>query len=237
MKSKVVLYELIRLVARDERLGVRALAGRFRVHRREVRAALASPVPAVRKVPVRLSPLTGPHHVWIRAVLVADLDAPVKQRHTAKRIRERLAVEYNVLVGESTCRIVVARIRDEITADGKRSARVVFVPQTRLPGAEGGGGLGQVHRDHRRDFYDVVVVLDVAGVFHSGVSSGVCERGPGIVHRCAFPGVRPFWGCAAPGPAGICSAEHIPASVPGRVMWRSAARPLPLLVLAVRRGT
>ena len=136
MKSKVELYEQIRLVARDERLGVRALAGRFRVHRREVRAALASPVPAVRKVPVRLSPLTGPHHAWIRAVLVADLDAPVKQRHTAKRIRERLAVEHNVLVGESTCRTVVARIRDEITADGKRSTRVVFVPQTRLPGAE-----------------------------------------------------------------------------------------------------
>ena len=63
-------------------------------------------------------------------------DAPVKQRHTAKRIRERLAVEHNVLIGESTCRSVVARIRDEIAAEGKWSARIVFVPQTRLPGAE-----------------------------------------------------------------------------------------------------
>ena len=60
----------------------------------------------------------------------------MKQRHTAKRIRERLAVEHNVLIGESTCRSVVARIRDEIVADGKQSARIVFVPQTRLPGAE-----------------------------------------------------------------------------------------------------
>ena len=102
------------------------------MHRREVRAALASPVPAVRKVPVRLSPLTGPHHVWIRAVLVADLDAPVKLRHTAKRIRDRIAVEYGVLVGASTCRSAVARLRAEIAAESKHPARIVFVPQTRL---------------------------------------------------------------------------------------------------------
>jgi len=57
--SKVELYEKIRLARRDERLSVRALAVRFGVHRREVRAALTSPEPAPRKTPVRAAPVTG----------------------------------------------------------------------------------------------------------------------------------------------------------------------------------
>ena len=40
--SKVELYEKIRLAHRDERLSVRALAVRFGVHRREVRAVSAA---------------------------------------------------------------------------------------------------------------------------------------------------------------------------------------------------
>ena len=134
---KVELYEQIRLAARDDGLGIRALSVRFKVHRRDVRAALASPLPPARRQGVWPSPLTGPHHDWIRAVLRADLLAPVKQRHTAKRIRDRLASEHDVLVGESTCRSVVTRIRAEIAAELKHPVRIVFVPQTRLPGAEG----------------------------------------------------------------------------------------------------
>ena len=107
--SKVELYEKIRLAARDERLSVRALAARFRVHRREVRAALMSPEPAPRKTPQRVAPLTGVWHGWIREVLVADRDAPRKQRHTANRIRDRLAEEQGVLISESQCRAVVAK--------------------------------------------------------------------------------------------------------------------------------
>jgi ribosome-binding protein aMBF1 (putative translation factor) len=48
--SKVELYEKVRLARRDEGLSIRALAARFGVHRRDVRAALASPEPAPRKV-------------------------------------------------------------------------------------------------------------------------------------------------------------------------------------------
>lgn len=134
--SKVELYERVRLARRDEGLSIRALAARFGVHRREVRAALASPEPAPRKVPVRAAPLTGAWHGWIRDVLVADRDAPRKQRHTAKRIRDRLAEEHGVLISESQCRAVVARLRAEIAAEVGTPAKV-FVPQTRLPGAEG----------------------------------------------------------------------------------------------------
>ena len=136
MKSKVELFEQIRIAARDEKLSTRALAKRFRVHRRDVRAALVSPEPPERRQGSWPSPLTGPHHDWIRQILRADLNAPAKQRHTAKRVRDRLAQEHDVLVGESTCRTIVARLRVEIAAEQNQSARIVFVPQSRLPGAE-----------------------------------------------------------------------------------------------------
>ena len=138
--SKVELYEQVRLARRDEHLSVRALAVRFKVHRREVRAALASPIPEPRKAPERLSPLTGPWRSWIRDVLVADEAAPRKQRHTAERIRERLAAEHDVLVSPSQVRKVVAQLRAELAAD---VVPVVFVPQTRPPGAEAEVDWGQ----------------------------------------------------------------------------------------------
>jgi len=140
--SKVELYEKIRLARRDELLSVRGLAARFGVHRREVRAALMSPEPAPRKTPVRAAPVTGEWRGWIREVLVADRDAPRKQRHTAKRIRDRLAEEKGVLISESQCRAVVAKIRAEIAVEVGTPVKV-FVPQTRLPGAEGEVDWGQ----------------------------------------------------------------------------------------------
>ncbi len=45
MRSKVVLFEQIRRDSRVEGLSVRALAQRYKVHRRTVRQALASAVP------------------------------------------------------------------------------------------------------------------------------------------------------------------------------------------------
>jgi lambda repressor-like predicted transcriptional regulator len=54
-RDKVLLYAQIRDDSRQLGLGVRALARKHGVHRRVVREALASPVPAPRKVPVRES--------------------------------------------------------------------------------------------------------------------------------------------------------------------------------------
>jgi transposase len=141
--SKVELYENIRLARRDEKLSVRGLARRFKVHRRDVRAALASPAPPARKTPVRSSPVTGEHHGWIREVLLADRDAPKKQRHTAARIRDRLAEERGVLVSPSQCRAIVAKIRVEIADEAGATPPVVFVPQTRPPGDEAETDWGQ----------------------------------------------------------------------------------------------
>jgi transposase len=136
VESKVELYEKIRVAARDDGLSIRALAVRFKVHRRDVRAALVSPEPAAGAVGRWPSPVSGDWHGWIRGVLLGDASAPAKQRHTAKRIHDRLRDEKGVVISPSQCRAVVARIRVEIAVEVGGLTRVVFVPQTRGPGAE-----------------------------------------------------------------------------------------------------
>jgi transposase len=125
-------FERIRRDFRDEGLSVRELAGRYRVHRRTVRAALACATPPPRKVPVRSSPVVGPYEATVRAWLIADKAAPRKQRHTARRVFQRLVEEEGAQVGESTVRAMVARIRREIVS----GRSTVMVPQTHLVGCE-----------------------------------------------------------------------------------------------------
>ena len=62
----------------------------------------------------------------------ADLAVPRKQRHTARRIWQRLVEEEGAQVGESTVRNLVARLRVEIGADRCQ----VMVPQTHPAGEE-----------------------------------------------------------------------------------------------------
>lgn len=144
--SKMEVFEQIRLAHRDERLSIRALAVRFGVHRRDVRAALLSPVPPPRKRPRRAAPVSGEWRPWIREVLVADADAPRKQRHSAARIRDRLAAEKQAVISPSTCRKIVAEIRGELVVEAAAGGSLpvkVFVPQTRLPGREAEVDWGQ----------------------------------------------------------------------------------------------
>jgi hypothetical protein len=129
--SRVELYERIR---RDNRegLSVRGLAAKHRVHRRTVREALSSPIPAQRKTPERVSPMLGRWEPVIRAWLVADRDVPRKQRHTARRVWQRLVAEQGATVGESTVRAFVAEVNFELD----NTLGLVTVPQTHGPGEE-----------------------------------------------------------------------------------------------------
>ena len=132
VRSRVEQFESIRRDARDEEMSIRALADKHKVHRRTVRAALADAVPPVRKPPARSAPVLGPHEATIRGWLVADLTAPRKQRHTARRVWQRLLDEQGAVVAESSVRQLVAQLRVEI--EGGRSQ--VMVPQTHPPAEE-----------------------------------------------------------------------------------------------------
>lgn len=110
-RSKVKLYEQIRKAREREDLSVRELARRFGVHRRDVRQALVSAVPPERKKSDRAAPLLDRWKPIIDGWLEADRVAPRKQRHTARRVWQRLVEEHGAQVGESTVRRYVAEVR------------------------------------------------------------------------------------------------------------------------------
>lgn len=135
------LFEKIRRDRRDQGLSIRALANKYRVHRRAVRQALASSVPPARQAPVRSCKVLGPWKPWIDEVLAADLSAPRKQRHTARRIWARLRDEQGAEVAESTVRAYVGQRQREIT----NLAGGVTMPQLHEPGAEAEVDFGECY--------------------------------------------------------------------------------------------
>src|SRR5215218_6733264 len=106
MESRVETFEQIRRDRDREGLSIRALAARHGVHRRAVRQALASPVPPAKRSPVSWpAPKLGAYRALIDEWIEADRDAPRKQRHTARRIWQRLVAEH----GAEVCERQVAR--------------------------------------------------------------------------------------------------------------------------------
>jgi transposase len=145
----VELFADIRRDARVEDCSIRELADRYHVHRRTVRQALASAVPPPRKTPARMSPRLAPFQAAIDGMLRADLDAPRKQRHTARRVLARLVDEHGAAdLSYSTVRDYVARRRPEIAAEAGRPLESGCVPQTHPPAAEA-----------EVDFHDLWVIL------------------------------------------------------------------------------
>jgi len=79
-----------------------------------------------------VAPATGPYEAVVRRWLTEDLDVPRKQRHTARRVWQRLLEEHGAQVAESTVRNLVARLRVEVAGNLQQ----VMVPQTHLAGME-----------------------------------------------------------------------------------------------------
>ena len=167
------LFEHIRRDRREDGVSIRGLAHRHRVHRRTVRQALRSALPPPRKPVAKAAPRLGPHRATIREWLVADLSAPRKQRHTARRVWQRLVDERGATVAEATVRAYAGRVRRELES----GRAVVTIPQLHQPGEEA-----------EVDFGGVSVWLDgvltelsmfVMRLSHSGRAVHVCFPGEG----------------------------------------------------------
>src|SRR6476660_8747177 len=136
------MFEQIRKDRRVEGSSIRELAVRHHVHRRTVRQALASAVPPPRKeYSPRPRPAIGPYAAIIDGWLLADREVPRKQRHTARRVWQRLVAEHGATVAEVTASRYVARRRAELGLDNIE----VMVPQSHEPGAEAEVDFGEFH--------------------------------------------------------------------------------------------
>jgi transposase len=128
--------ELFEQVRREYEFGIGTIQGvsrKFGVHRRMVREALANALPAHRKKPERKRPKLAAAMPFIDTLLEADRKAPRKQRHTARRIHQRIRAE---LPG---CEVAESTVR-EYVRERKRALglirRETFVPQSYAWGSE-----------------------------------------------------------------------------------------------------
>jgi transposase len=139
MKSRVELFAAIRRDRRDDpTVSARTLATRYRVSRRTVAAALGSAIPKSRKaLPPRVSVLDAVADL-VDEMLRVDLTAPRKQRHTVRRIFQRLVTEHGFTAAYTTVRDYVRRRRPQIVAQARGQMVVLdgMVPQEHEPAAE-----------------------------------------------------------------------------------------------------
>lgn len=162
-------FEQIRRDHAREGLSIRELARRHGVHRRAVRQALADPVPPAKRAPSsRPAPKLGAYRALIDEWLRADAGVPRKQRHTARRIWQRLREEHGAEVSERQVDRYVAAARRRI---GEVEA---FVPLVADAGVEAEVDWGQAQVVLRGEPVEVHVFLMRA--CHSGASFAVAFR-------------------------------------------------------------
>jgi len=112
------------LVEKDSK---RSVCLEFGIGWRTLEKILAHPAPpGYRRQAPRGKPKLGPFLPVIEEILEADKTAPAKQRHTAKRIFERLRDEYGYEGG-------ITQVTETV-AQARRHGKEVFVPLVHRPG-------------------------------------------------------------------------------------------------------
>ena len=124
---RVELYARVRRACHVEGMSTREASRVFGVDRKTVRKMLSFSVPPGyrRSAPPR-RPKLGPFTGIIDRILEDDRTSHRKQRHTAKRIFDRLRDEYGFTGGYTI-------VKDYVREQGLRS-REVFVPLSHSPG-------------------------------------------------------------------------------------------------------
>jgi DNA replication protein DnaC/transposase len=147
----VELYARVRRAVLVEGKSRRTVAREFGLARKTVGKMLAYSLPPGyrRQQPVR-RPKLGPWQGVIDAILEADKSAPRKQRHTAKRIFERLRAEHGFSGGYT--------IVKDYVRQSKLAGQEMFVPLVHTPGeaqADFGEALVVISGDERKAHFMV----------------------------------------------------------------------------------
>ena len=140
---RVELYARVRRACHVEGMSTREASRVFGVDRKTVRKMLSFSVPPGyrRSAPPR-RPKLGPFTGIIDRILEDDRTSHRKQRHTAKRIFDRLRDEYGFTGGYTI-------VKDYVREQGLRS-REVFVPLSHFPRSRPGGLRRSDGGDRRR---------------------------------------------------------------------------------------
>ena len=157
---QVETYELVRRAVLVDGLSEREASREFGVNRRTVRKMVEIPVPPGYRVQEpRRKPKMDGFLPRIEAILKEDESAPRKQRHTAKRVWERLREEFGYKGGPCQVRRAVKALRER--------PKEAFVPLVSLPGeAEADFGESLVEIAGRRvKGHAFTMVLPLTGVW------------------------------------------------------------------------
>ena len=124
---RVDVYLRVRRAVMVEGMSIRETARTFGLHRDTIRKMLSYSVPpGYRRQNPQKRPKLEPFTGVIDRILEDDLGRPRKQRHTAKRIFERLRDEYGFDGGYTT-------VKDYVR-ENLRQSREMFVPLSHAPG-------------------------------------------------------------------------------------------------------
>ena len=215
----VEMYARVRRACMVEGMSIREASRVFGLHRDTVRKMLAHSVPPGyrrqdRPRRPRLEPFTG----VIDAILEADRQVPRKQRHTAKRIFERLRDEHGFDGGYTT-------VKDYVR-EHRRRTQEMFVPLSHPPGhaqCDFGEAVAVIAGVERKVHYLVLDLPHSDGCFMKAYPAETTEAFlDGHVSAFAFLGGVPqsilydntklavpgFWGTAGasgPVPSPSCS--------------------------------
>jgi transposase len=146
-------YGQIRRAHRDG-MSVRAIARTLHHSRRKVREALARPEPQPytrQKDPP--APKLGQFHAIIDAILVADEQAPPKQRHTAQQVYRRLRDEHGYAGAYDSVRRYIKK--------GRRASRETFIPLAHDPGQRLECDFGHIYVDFPEGRRQIAVLIVV----------------------------------------------------------------------------